>query len=43
MNDKAGQDMCRYEQLAADRAKKHWTTMADTDSNMFNLTPFDQD
>ena len=32
-----------HEQLAADRAKRHWPTMPDTDLNMFNLTPFDRD
>ena len=35
--------MCRHEQLAADRAKRHWATLADTDLNMFNLTPFHRD
>ena len=35
--------MCRHEQVTIDRARRYWKTMADTNFNVFDLTPLDQD
>ena len=37
--ERRGQDMCCHEQVTIDRARRYWKTVADTNSNVFNLTP----